>query len=120
MIVIRWLFALTSLTYALACMGPGAAPAVEASESSLACDSTRLAGVEFLRGDWTVRVINPDDPTGVPRGASTVSTIADGCALQEVLRLEDGYEEIRTVAFDEGAGVWQLAIVDSGHGNLMC
>lgn len=115
----RRLFVVTSVTYALACMGFGSTAVVEAAEESLACDTTQLASVEFLRGDWTVRVINPNDPTGRHRGVSTVSTIADGCALQEELRLENGYEEVRILGFDEGAGVWQLSIVDSGHGNLM-
>lgn len=85
-----------------------------------ACDTTRVAPVAFLRGDWHVR---SDEPARTPprqrHGTATVTIIAGGCALHEALRLADGYEETRLLAFDERSGGWQLAIVDSDHGNIV-
>lgn len=112
---IDWVAFLVSLLVGIGGSTPGPADA----ETVIACDTAQLAEVEFLEGTWTVEVIEPDDPTGVRRGVSTVSPILGGCALQETLRLEDRYEEVRIVGFDGRGATWQLAIVDSGHGNLL-
>jgi hypothetical protein len=48
-----------------------------------------------------------------------VTAIAGGCALRQELRLDDDYEETRILAFDERGRAWQLAIVDSEHGNIV-
>lgn len=87
---------------------------------AVACDSTALAGVAFLRGSWHVRSHEPArTPPRERTGVARVSVIAGGCALREDLRLGDDYEETRILAFDEREGAWQLAIVDSEHGNII-
>ena len=83
------------------------------------CDAAHLADLRFMVGSWAVEVFEPGDPAGVRHGVSTVSPILDGCALQETLRLTDGYEEVRILAFDGRAAVWQMATADTGHGNLL-
>lgn len=112
---IGWLAFLVSFLVGIGAFAPGFVDA----EGVMACDTAQLADVEFLEGTWTVEVIEPDDPTGIRRGVSTVSPILNGCALHETLRLEDRYEEVRILGFDGRAATWQLAIVDSGHGNLL-
>lgn len=88
--------------------------------AATACDSVRLAQADFLRGRWLVRSREPArSPARERVGESTVARIAGQCAFQETLRMGDDYEEIRLLAFDERGGRWQLAIVDSEHGNLV-
>lgn len=88
--------------------------------SVASCDPTRLADVAFLVGRWQVQSDEPAVPTPRQRtGTATVQAIAGGCALQENLRLDDGFEEVRILAFDERDGTWQFALVDSEHGNLV-
>ena len=45
--------------------------------------------------------------------------MAGGCALQETISYPDGYQEVRLLASDPTTGIWQLAIVDRDHGNML-
>lgn len=83
------------------------------------CDPARLAEVDFLRGEWMVESVEPGTPPRERSGVAIVSRIAAGCALQERLRLDDGYEAVRILAFDDRSETWQLALVDAAHGNIV-
>lgn len=83
------------------------------------CDAARFAEVEFLVGEWIVHSVEPGTPPRERSGVATLSPILGGCAFQEVLHLDDGYQELRILAFDESAGTWQLGLVDNGHGNIL-
>lgn len=83
------------------------------------CDTAHLADLRFIAGSWAVEVTEPKEPAVIRRGVSTVSPILEGCALQETLHLADGHEEVRILAFDGRAAVWQMAIAGTGHGNLL-
>lgn len=86
----------------------------------ITCDSARLAAVEFFRGSWLVRSYEPArTPNPLRTGVATVSAIAGRCAFQEQLRLDNGFEEVRILAFDHRSSTWQLVIVDSEHGNIV-
>lgn len=75
----------------------------------------------FLEGAWrwTLR----DLPTGadaeakVKRGHASWGLEAGGCVLLGRLQA-DGHEELRLISYDGRSREWQLAVVDSGHGNL--
>lgn len=110
-----------SLTLLLAWVTAGGLPLVQVEEPpALACDSTALAAVAFLRGSWQVRSQEPArTPPRERSGTAHVSEIAGGCAFREELRLGEDYEETRILAFDEREGAWQLVIVDSEHGNII-
>lgn len=112
----RCLARLHSMGWSLLWMACGAS-LVSAAQQEGPCDDDRWAATAFLVGTWTVEAIEPG--AGTRRGWSTVSRIAGGCALQEHLRLEYAYEEVRVVAFDERAERWQISIVDSDHGNVL-
>ena len=105
----------------LALLAVQVSPAVlELAQPAIACDSTRLAAVEFLRGRWQVRSREPSrSPPRERTGTAVVTAIAGRCALQENLTLGESYEETRLLAFDERSGTWQLAVVDGEHGNLV-
>lgn len=97
---------------------PDAGPADDQRET--ACDSARLAAVGFLRGSWLVRSHEPGRAPHPERtGIATVSPVAGRCAFQEKLRLDDGFEEVRILAFDHRTSAWQLVVVDSDHGNVV-
>lgn len=80
------------------------------------CDVARLDEVDFLVGEWQI-----EDTTDPSRGlgTSTVTPVAGLCALLESIAYPDGYQELRLLTFDQARGIWQLAIVDSEHGNMI-
>ncbi|MDX1748437.1 MAG: hypothetical protein R3324_21080, partial [Halobacteriales archaeon] len=94
-----------------------ASPLLAAQPEPPPC-SERLDRLSFMKGRWSVSATEPTGPAG-RSGTATVTPIVAGCALQEQLRFADGHEATRIVSFDEPSGTWQLAVVDSGHGNLL-
>jgi hypothetical protein len=111
------------MTFALlvAFLIPGTGALVErANAPVVACDSTRLAGVAFLQGEWRVRSLEPGrTPPRERTGSATISRIAGGSALHEDLYLGSDYQETRILAFDERGGAWQLMVIDSHHGHIV-
>ncbi len=89
-------------------------------DSIQSCNETRLTPITSFEGRWQVQSREPNrTPARVRAGTATVTNVAGGCALEERLQFHDGYEEVRIWAFDEGEDKWQLALVDSEHGNLV-
>ncbi len=108
---------------ALVCCVPRPTPA---QDQAPPCRHPELGHAAFLEGEWQVRVrerVGPgDDDWRERQGTSIWRWRVDRCVMMEELSLQGGpraYSEARLLAYDGRAEEWDLAIVDSEHGNLV-
>lgn len=119
-----WSLSLAVILTLVGTAAPG--PAAQPSEPGCREARSELDRAAFLTGDWQVEVRErsgggPDD-WSERTGRSVVRWDVERCVLVEELTLDGEarrYSELRVLAYDRRSGEWDLAIVDSEHGNIL-